>query len=86
MRTILIVQEVDDVDHWLSSPKRHELFGPLGITARTFVDPERSNRVGLLVEVPSMEAFDESMAMPGAAQAMKDDGVRPGTLVLLTER
>jgi hypothetical protein len=86
MRTILIVQEVDDVDHWLSSPKRHELFGPLGITARTFVDPERSNRVGLLVEVPSMEAFDESMARPGAAQAMKDDGVRPGTLVLLTER
>jgi len=30
--------EVDDVDHWLRSPKREQTFGPMGLTARTFVD------------------------------------------------
>jgi hypothetical protein len=41
MRTVLIVHEVDDVDSWLAPPGRREMFGPLGITARTFVDPTR---------------------------------------------
>jgi hypothetical protein len=85
MRTIMIFHEVDDVDHWLASPKRHEIFGPLGITARTFVDPEQSNRVGLIVEVPSMEAFKEAMTSAGVAEGMKYDGVRPETLQVLTE-
>ena len=65
MRTIIIFHEVDDVDRWLESPRRREVFGPLGITARTFVDPEQSNRVGLIVEAPSMELFEEAMASPG---------------------
>jgi hypothetical protein len=85
MRTILIFHEVDDVDHWLGSPRRREIFGPLGITARTFVDPERSHRVGLIVEVPSMEAFREAMASPGAAEGMRFDGVRDETIQFLTE-
>jgi hypothetical protein len=85
MRTILIFHEVDDVDRWLKSPKRYEVFGPLGITTRTFVDPERSNRVGLIVEVPSMELYQEAMESPGAAAAMRYDGVRPETLQVLTE-
>ena len=81
----MIFYEVDDVDRWLTSPKRREVFGPLGITARTFTDPEQSNRVGLIVEVPSMDLYHEAMGSPGAAAAMKDDGVRPETLVVLTE-
>ncbi len=85
MRTIMIFHEVDDVDHWLKSPKRRELFGPLGITSRTFVDPEQSNRVGLILEVPSMDLYQEAMGSPGAAAAMKYDGVRPDTLHVLTE-
>ena len=85
MKTLMIFHEVDDVDHWLKSPKRQEFFGPLGMTARTFVDPEKSNRVGLIVEVPSMELFQEAMASPGAAEAMKFDGVRPDTIRVLTE-
>ena len=55
----LAFHEVDDVQHWLSSPKREEIFGPMGITARTFHDPEGSNRVGLIVEIPDMAAFQE---------------------------
>ena len=85
MRTLVIVHEVDDVDHWLASPKRQELFGPLGITVRTFVDPAKSNRVGLVVKVPSMEVFDEAMQSPAAAEAIEHDGVRPETLQVLTE-
>jgi hypothetical protein len=29
MTTVMIFHEVDDVDHWLRSPKRQEFFGPL---------------------------------------------------------
>src|SRR4051812_26574378 len=80
VRTIMIFHEVDDVDHWLTSPKRHEVFGPLGITARTFIDPAQSHRVGLIVEVASMELFQEAMGSPAAAAAMSHDGVRPGSV------
>jgi hypothetical protein len=86
MRTVMIFHEVDDVDHWLESPKRREVFGPLGITARTFVEPGRSNRVGLIVEAPSMEIFEEALASLRAAPAMQRDGVRPETVVVLTEQ
>jgi hypothetical protein len=86
MATLMVLHDVDDVDHWLSSPRRMELFGPLGMTARTFVvDRAKSKRVGLIVEVPSMEAFQEALGSEAAAEAMKFDGVRPDTIVILTE-
>ncbi len=75
MRTVVIVHEVDDVEAWLASPRRREVFGPLGMTARTFVDPQApaggSRRVGLLVEAPSMELFDEAMAALGVLDAVQ---------------
>jgi hypothetical protein len=80
METLLIFHEVDDVDHWLTSPKRDEFFGAQGMTARTFRDPDGSNNVGLIVEVPSMDAFQEALKTDEAAAAMKHDGVRPETL------
>ncbi len=85
MPTLIAFHEVDDVDHWLGSPKRAEVFGPLGITVRTFRDPEGSNRVGLIAEIPDMEAFQELMQSQAGADAMEHDGVRPETLVILTE-
>ncbi|MCU1462736.1 MAG: hypothetical protein JWO37_2811 [Acidimicrobiales bacterium] len=85
MTTLMIFHEVDDVDHWLASPKRREFFGPLGMTARTFVDPEKSNRVGLVVEVPDVETLQRALETPDAADAMKSDGVRPETMVMLVE-
>lgn len=85
MATLIGFHEVEDVDHWLSSPRRDEIFGPLGVTARTFVDPEKSNRTAVLLEVPDMDAFQRVMESEAAAEAMKYDGVRPETLVLLTE-
>jgi hypothetical protein len=82
---MLVFHEVDDVDRWLASPKREELFGPLGMTARTFRDPNGSNRVGLLVEVPSVEAWQDALQGEDAAEAMKTDGVRPETILGLVE-
>ena len=85
MPTLIAFHEVDDVDHWLSSPKREEVFGPLGITVRTFRDPEGSNRVGLIAEIPDMAEWEELMQSEAGADAMKFDGVRPETLLILTE-
>ena len=85
LATYLAFHEVEDVQHWLSSPKREEIFGPMGITARTFHDPEGSNRVGLIVEIPDMAAFQEVMQSEAAAEAMKYDGVHPETLLILSE-
>jgi hypothetical protein len=85
MTTLIAFHEVDDVDHWLRSTRREEVFGPLGIVVRTFVDPNKSNRVGLVAEVPDVAAFNAFMQTEAAAEAMKADGVRPETLVVLTE-
>ena len=75
-----------DKDHWLASPKREEFFGPLGVTnIRTFVDPENPTSVGLLMDVPDMDAVMAAMETEAAAEAMAHDGVLPETLVILVE-
>lgn len=86
MATYLIVHEVEDVERWLSSPKRSELFGAMGVSHRTFADPQGSNRVGLLLEVPDLDAFQAFLQSEDAAAAMKHDGVRPDTRLMLAER
>jgi hypothetical protein len=83
MAEIIAFLEVDDVDQWLRSPKRQELVGPLGITGELFTDPANSNRVGLIANVPDMGAFQKAMQSEQAAEAMRFDGVRPETLVIL---
>ena len=85
MGTYVITHEVDDVEHWLGSPKREEVLGPLGIKMRPFRDPDGSNKVGLIAEIPDMNAFQEFMETEAAAEAMRHDGVRAETLVVLGE-
>jgi len=85
MATYVITHEVDDVGRWLSSPKREEVFGPIGVTVRTFADPNGSNKTALIAEIPDMEAFQELMRSDAAADAMKHDGVKPETLLVLSE-
>jgi hypothetical protein len=73
-------------EHWLSSPKREEVFGPLGITnIRTFVDPRNPSHVAVIMDVPDLDAFTAAMQTPAAADAMSYDGVMPETLVILVE-
>jgi hypothetical protein len=86
MPTVIGHHDVKDTKHWLASPKREEFFGPLGITnIRTFVDPQNSNHVALLMDVPDMDVLANAMQGPGAAEAMEHDGVLPETLVILAE-
>jgi hypothetical protein len=86
MPTVIGYHDVKDKDHWLASPKREEFFGPLGVTnIRTFVDPQNPARVGLLMDVPAMDAVMAAMETEAAAEAMAHDGVVPETLVILVE-
>jgi hypothetical protein len=55
------------------------------MTARTFVDPDKTNRVGLIVTVSDLDTLRTALASQGAAEAMKFDGVRPETIVMLVE-
>jgi hypothetical protein len=86
MPTIIGHHDVKDTDHWLSSPKREEFFGPLGITnIRTFVNPQNPTQVAVLMDVADLDALVAAMESPGAAEAMEHDGVLPETLVILVE-
>ncbi len=74
-------------EHWLTSPKRKELFGTLGVTSiRTFVDPQDPSRVAILMDVPDMDALSKAMQSQAAADAMTYDGVVPESIVILVER
>ena len=86
MPTIIAHHDIKDKAHWLASPKRKELFGPLGITnIRTFVDPQNPTRVAVLMDVPDIDALKSAMKSKAAADAMAYDGVLPETLVILVE-
>jgi hypothetical protein len=85
MATYVITHEVHDVDHWLTSPRREEVFGPMGITIRTFRDPDGSSKTALIAEIPDLEAFQEVMKTEAAADAMQHDGVDPETLLIFGE-
>jgi hypothetical protein len=87
MPTIIGYHDVKDTEHWLASPKREEVFGPLGVTnVRTFVNPDDSTKVAVLMDVPDLDAVMASMQTQEMADAMADDGVLPETVVILVER
>lgn len=85
MPRMIATHEVDDVAHWLSSPKRAEVFGDVATDIVTYVDGQDPQRVGLSMNVHDMAGFEAIMASPAGADAMKFDGVRPATLVMLVE-
>ena len=86
MPTVIGHHDVKDKDHWLASPKREEVFGPLGVTnIRTFVNPQNPTQVAVLMDIADMDAVMAFMQTEAAAEAMAYDGVLPETLVLLVE-
>ena len=86
MPTVIGHHDVKDTDHWLASPKREEVFGPLGVTnIRTFVNPQNRSQVAVLMDVADLDAVMAAMQTDGAAEAMEHDGVLPETLVFLVE-
>jgi hypothetical protein len=54
--------------------------GPVGFTVETFVDPTDTNKVGIVLEGPSLDQLQSMLATPFAADVMKLDGVRPETI------
>jgi len=87
MPHVIVVAEVKDVQHWLNSPKREEVFGPRGVTEiKTYVDIQSSNRVALTMNVPDLD-LDAARAGPTKeeADAMEYDGVIPETVVSFVE-
>jgi hypothetical protein len=83
---VMAYHDVDDVQHWLASPKREEVFGPLGVTnIRTFVDPQNPTHVAVLMDVADMDVLMVAMQSEPLAEAMAYDGVLPETLVILVE-
>ncbi len=85
MPKLIATHEVDDVAHWLASPKRKEVFASVATNICTFVHPDDPNSVGLTMEVPDISAFEAVMQSEAGAAAMKHDGVRPETVVVLIE-
>ena len=86
MPTLIAHHDVKDTKHWLASPKREEVFGPLGVTnIRTFIDPENPTRVAVLMNVADMDAVKDAMETQAMADAMAHDGVVPESLVILVE-
>jgi hypothetical protein len=87
MPTVIGYHDVKDTEHWLASPKREEVFGPLGVTnIRTFVNPDDPRKVAVLMDVPDLDAVTAAMETPEMADAMAYDGVLPETLVILVEQ
>jgi hypothetical protein len=86
MPTVMAHHDVKDTAHWLASPKRAEVMAQLGITnIRTFVDPQNPTHVGLMADVPDIDALMEAMQSPEFGEAMQHDGVLPETVVSLGE-
>jgi hypothetical protein len=85
MPKLIAVHEVDDVAHWLASPKRAEVFAGVATNICTYVDPQNPNRVGISADVADMGAFQAVIESDAGAAAMQHDGVRPETLVILLE-
>ena len=86
MTKVIATHEVDDIAHWLASPKRAEVFSGVASNIQTYVDPTRPNQVGLSMDIHDMDGFQAIMASDVGAEAMKHDGVHPDTLLVFLEQ
>ena len=86
MPTVVAHHDVKDQQHWLASPKREEVFGPLGVTnIRKFIDPQNPNRVAIVMDVADMGRVMAAMENDEMREAMEYDGVVAESLVILVE-
>jgi hypothetical protein len=70
MPTVIAHHDVKDKDHWPASPKREEVFGPLGVTnIRTFADPQNPTRA-VLMDVAGMDVVMSAMDSEAMLEAM----------------
>jgi hypothetical protein len=83
MPTVIVTHEVKDTAHWLSSPRRAEVFATIGVTdIRTFVNPQNRTSVGLVVDVPDLDAMAALLESDVGRAAQEHDGVLGETIVV----
>ena len=88
MPTVFGYHDVRDTNHWLASPKREEVFVPMGVTnIRTFVNPEDRTKVGVMMDVPDVGLLWRAIESPSPEMidAMQYDTVLPETIRFLVE-
>ena len=90
MTTVIAFHEVKDGELWAKAWRkgpgsRYEMFAELGVTARTFRDPDNPNSTGLLLEVPDLAKLQAAVESDEMQQAMAEDGIKPDTLRMLVE-
>ena len=90
MTTVIISHEVKSGDNWAEAWRRgngsrHEMFGKIGIKARTFRDPKNPDMTGLILEIPDMAKFQTFMQSDEAKKAMEQDGLKVDTIRTLVE-
>lgn len=86
MPTVIATHEVKDTAHWLASTVRDEIFATVGVTnIRTFVNPQNRNSVGLIMDVPDLDAMAAMLQSDAAKAAEEQDGVLPETIAIFIE-
>lgn len=90
MTTAIVMHEVENGEVWANAWRkragsRHEMFGKVGVKARTFRDPQNHNATGLILEISDMEAFQELLNSADGKKAMEEDGLKVETMRLLLE-
>ena len=90
MTTLIAFHEVEDGNKWANAwqkgaGSRHEMFARIGVTARTFRDPDNPESTGLILDVPDMEQFQSFMATDEVKNAQAEDGLKIETFRVLSE-
>ena len=90
MTTLIAFHEVEDGEIWAKAwqagvGSRHELFAKIGVTVRTFRNPDSPDSTGLIFDVPDMEQFQTLMASDEVKKAQQEDGLKMETLRVLSE-
>jgi hypothetical protein len=87
MPTAIQIATVKDKQHWLTSSKREEVLGPLGVTnMRTFVNPDNPTQVALVADIADLPGLmAAAQSSKELADAMEYDGVLPGSTITFVE-
>ena len=91
MPTLIVFHEVEDGQKWANAwqkgtgGSRHEMFAKIGITARTFRDPQNPDMTGLMMDVPDVEQWMSFLQSDEGKQAMAEDGLKVDTIRMLQE-
>jgi len=78
--TVAITHKVKDAEHWLAAwqgeDSRHDHFAQHGVAnVRVFQSPETPKKIGILVDVTDMAAFEAFLNSDEGAAAKAEDGV-----------